>query len=143
MIRFAHKFETRNEAETVIWQMRDIADAYGFANMLDLKNLVGRNSVPEEKKLFWTPEEWRKARVVRHEDKWRIEYPGPKYDLPESRATAKVSYIDRGKKQEDLSAKPLHITVELDSVEDFGDTMSELFVHIRSVTDREVHIVIK
>lgn len=143
MILFSHKFHTRHEAETIISKMREAADFYGSVNVADLKGLVGCTCDHSDVHKSWTPEEWSKAQVVSCEGRYRIEYPSPIYDAPTSRSTSKVSYIDYGKKQESRSTKPLYITVERDSIEDFGDTMSELFVQIRSVTDREVHIVIK
>lgn len=131
-----HIFKTREEAEKVLNNMKEIIDTYASATVADFKDLVDRPGVYGDTYYRWTSDTWKSARVMRDSDVdgWVIVSPMAKDNR------AYVSYSGRPSIRP--TTKPIYITINYDELDDPEAVMADLCKHVYAIADREVHITI-
>lgn len=136
-------FQTREEAEDVLAKMREIAEDYTYANVVDLKDLAGVNGDYSDSCFGWTERTLGRDIEVYWSDwgGYLIDFPAP-IQLIAGPVSKKISYKDCNS-LEKPGPKPVFITINRDVHEDMDDVLKSLFKQMACLPGREFHITIE
>ena len=132
--RIVTGFNTREQAETILNRLLDIAEDYHYVSVADLKDLCAIESHYLDNHLRWSESAVRGAEILRDFDgNWKIRLTIPGDDRPTiKKAVYKSSYKS--------TPEPLNITINTNEIDDFDNVLVGVFRQVYTITDRAVFI---
>jgi hypothetical protein len=138
--------DTHENAADILNRMKEIANDYGFASLMDLKDLIGLVSVYGDRYYRWTEPMLRHGAVCRVRDGWVVDLPAPIFETPEPdykpRANISCKRYPKTDSTPKPESKPIYIVVNTEEVDDVDNTLATVFKYVYTISDREVHITV-
>lgn len=133
-----YAFESRRDAEIVLNELEQIAMTYGLVRSIDFAWIVGK----ETSRLLFpfgiTVCEMRQAHVARVGAGWAIVTP----TIHLFDENGKDTEIEQRNEENELSSKPIFITIHVKELASPGTYISDIFKNLNNIKDRMVNITI-
>ena len=131
-------FESRCDAETVLNELKQIAMTYGSVRSIDFAWIVGKETPRLLFPFGITDFEMRQAHVARVRAGWAI--VTPTIHLLDD--NGKDTEIEQRNEENELSSKPIFITIHVKELASPGTYISDIFKNVNNIKDRMVNITI-